>query len=291
MTFVVVLVSAVFLFLASLADLKTSEIPDKLSLGLVSALVLLAVFFSILLNNYRVLLSTLVLGLAYLLLGYGIFRLGQWGGGDVKLLAGVGLSLGLLDGLGFFWVNSRLVPYYITFFVDMAFLSFPYLLFYAAFLSFRRPEVFVKFRESLNDRKVLLLLCFSFLPLLVAFNFTLSLAFWYSIIPLMLFVSVYLKAVEKVALQKTISVSELRKWDVPASDVFVDGVKLAQSRNIEGLTQKQVDELKKLAREGKIPSEIRIKWGVKFVPILLAAYVATLYAGNLIEIMFKYLLV
>ena len=139
--------------------------------------------------------------------------------------------------------------------------------------------------------KIIFLILISFVPSVVFFYMNnQTLGFVDLLIPAFIVLSVYLKTTENVALSRTINVNELKEWDVVADDITVDNKKIASKRNIEGLTKEQIQLIQKLASEKKIQDTIKIKWGIKFVPILLMAFLLTVYVGNLMEIVFVYLL-
>ena len=280
----VVALTLFFLAAASYFDLRDGEIPDKLSF----TLALLMVAFSLLsvVFGYGIaLLRSAPVGVAYFAFGYLLYRLGQWGGGDVKIMGGVGLSLGLLDYLGFHWSNVELAPYYLSFFVNMGIASIPYIIAYSVILSFRKPSVLSKFRQTMGSWRFILGFSLLAVPPVAAYLSGRTLvSYVMALPPLYLLLSIYLKSVEYEALQKTVSVSDLSEGDVLAEDLVVDGVRIESKRSIEGMYCQKAEEIKKLALDGKIPPEIRVKWGVKFVPIIALAYALTLYRGNLMEL-------
>ena len=84
-------------------------------------------------------------------------------------------------------------------------------------------------------------------------------------------------------------VEELKVEDVVAEDLVVDGKKIASSRDIAGLTAQDIMKLQVLHKEGKIPDKIRIKWGVRFAPIFLLAYILSVLYGNAFELLIAFI--
>lgn len=278
------------LTVASLCDLKSGEIPDTLSMGFTAAVLLISVGYSLERGSFSHVSETLMIGLIYFLVGYVIFKLGQWGGGDVKLLAGIGCALGLLNSLNVGWPNSDFFHYTLTYYVNIASVATPYVLIYALFLGFKNPESFSRFKDNLKRKRTMLALSLSFIPFMLTVMMEFGLfALFYLTIPALYLLSVYLKAVEVVALQKNIPTLDLKEGDVLAHDLVVGDEKIFNKHNIEGLSREQVDRIKEFAKNGKIPDEVRIKWGVKFVPIFLFAFMITLWVGNLLELFFKFI--
>ncbi len=280
------------LVLASYSDLKTGEIPEKITRGLIAVNVIIAAICSIYLVNPSFLFTSLLVGAAFFVIGYLMFYLGEWGGGDVKLLAGIGCSLGLLASMNYFtgipYVLYRegIFPYYIDYFVNLAIASSPYVIVYSLILGLMKPGVFRAFTIQFKKKTSIAILFSSFLPSLLTLNYDIPrLALIYLSIPLLVLISLYIKAVEEVALQKEIAVNELREGDILASDLVVEGKKIAGRRNMEGVNGKQVIEIQKLASEGKILGKITVRWGIKFAPILFIAFLLTLLFGDVLEIL------
>lgn len=291
LSLIVVLVATVFLLLASIVDLKTGEIPERYSLGLAAIILAFSITHSIVDWSTSYAVNAFVLGLGYLLIGYVIYVLGGWGGGDVKLMAGVGCTLGYLNSLGYTWQFSNITPYYITYLMDMGFLAVPYAVLYSMVLTASKPVVIGEFKQALGRRRIITFLAASFIPTIATYYLGFStLALLYLVLPLFTLATIYLKTVEHAALRKTIKVSELREGDIPAEDVILGGKKIASSKCIEGVTKEQMDKIKKLSTEGKIPGKITIKWGVKFAPVILFSFLLTVTVGNLMEIIFLYLI-
>lgn len=288
----VIIVSFGALFLASIADLKTSEIPEQLSLGLIAFILTVALLNTAYSWELIHLASAVMWGVIALAIGYVLFALGQWGGGDVKILAGVGCLLGYLDSLDYAWPNSTFIEYEIppllTYFIDMAFAATPYVIVYTIILGIMNPVAFTRFRQKMLQGKTIAIFVISTAPAFLAWEMGFDrLGTLYLLVPLMVVASVYMKTVESVVLTKNVKVSQLKEWDIPADDVVADGEKIASKRNIEGITPEQLERIRELAAQGRIPDELRIKWGVKFAPILLVSLILTLYVGNILDLVFK----
>ena len=282
---VVIALSLLFLLLASFYDIKTTEVPDRLSVGLAVIVLFVSLVHSVYSSSYSHLAATFVVGAAYLAVGLVLFYLGQWGGGDVKMLAGVGCVLGYLNSVGYDWPNSTILPYYLTYFINMGLVAIPYLLVYTLVIGFRSRELFSEFLAETRRKTFLLVLILSVLPSAIALYFGLgSLSLSYLILPAFTSLSVYLKTSERVLFRKKVLPVGLKAGDVLAEDLIVDGVKLVSKSNMEGLTEEQLDEIRRLHKEGRITGGVTVKLGVIFVPIYPVAFVLTVWAGNPIEL-------
>ncbi len=283
-------ITTLFLIMGSYFDLRTGEIPEKISIGLIVTILIYSLIYSVYTGDIDFFGNALLLGAGYFILAYILFYMGEWGGGDVKLLTGIGCSLAFLDAAGYF-KDVSVLPYYIDYLINMALISAPYLIIYSLILGLMKKEVIEEFIGYFKTRTTLLLIILSFIPAIFSLWISIgpSVTLIYLCIPFIVVLSFYLRAVEIQALQKTVAVDELMEWDVVAEDIKVDDKKIASKRDIEGLTRNDIKAIKELAAEGKIPKEIRIKWGIKFAPILFLAFVASVLVGNLMEISVAYI--
>ncbi|MBM3309275.1 MAG: hypothetical protein FJY77_03385 [Candidatus Altiarchaeales archaeon] len=288
---IVIATALLFLLLASIQDLKKGEISDKISIGFTITIMLLAISLAIYAKNTNPVSNAITIGFSYFIIAYVLFKLGQWGGGDVKILLGLGCTLGLLNSLNYTW-NTPITPYHTAYFLNMGILAMPYALIYMLILSCKKPEVYAEFRKKTVQKKTLFMLLTSValpLALYLATKFTLFIAFS-AILPIFTLASLYLKTSEEILLTQVILVSELKEGDALAEDLKYEGKKIISKRDIEGLNQQQLKLIKKLSSENKIPSSIKIKWGVKFMPIITIAFLITLYAGDLMALILQAML-
>ena len=282
---IVIAVAAFFILAASLYDIRYGEIPDAVNLGFALAVIAIALALSLLTGDARYLGSTFAVGTGYFAVSYILHYLGQWGGGDVKLLFGVGGALGLLNAVGYPW-NTPILPYYVVYFIDMGVIVMPYALSYFIILGLSKPEVFKKFLVEALQKKVLAAIALGVVTPLLFYFYTKFLFFmlFSAILPAFILASVFLKTSEDVLLTKVIPASKLKETDALAEDIKYRGKTLARRRDIEGITKQQLTLIKRLATQGKISRKIKIRWGVKFAPIILAAFLITVYAGDLMAL-------
>lgn len=285
---ITIVMASLVLLIASYFDIRTGEIPDKIGFGLISIPLLTSMAYSFFRNDYSFFIASISLGIAYFIVGYIPFRLGQWGGGDLKLLSGIGCTLGFLIIAGYF--KETVIPSCLFYFVNMGMVAFPYALLYAFILSFKPGGVFHEFRNYFRKTNYIVLVIFSFIPSILALLLKPKILIAiYLLPPLFIFASFYLRAFEKIALRQTIHAVELHEGDVVAEDLISEGKIIASKRCIEGLTQNQIERIQKLSSEERIPDRITIKKGIKFVPILFIAFLFTVLAGNMMDIIFNLL--
>ncbi|HME86861.1 MAG TPA: A24 family peptidase, partial [Candidatus Nanoarchaeia archaeon] len=91
---ILIILTLITLTVSSITDFKRREVPDWISHGFVAGALGIRLLFSILNNDYS-LFTTGVLGAGIFFgISYVAYYLGQWGGGDVKIAAGMGAVLG-----------------------------------------------------------------------------------------------------------------------------------------------------------------------------------------------------
>lgn len=279
----IIVASVIYLAAGSIADLRTGEIPEEISYGFIITALTVAAVNSFIENNYLFLIESFSVGLGFFLVGFLLFYLGQWGGGDVKLVSGVGCTLGFLHAAGYIR-DGLLFPYYTAYFINLIYIALPYATVYGLLLSVKNRETIKQFIRHLSDKKTVFAFILSFTPsLLAAYVGLVSLSLFYLLIPVLLLAAFFLKAVELTALRENVAVEKLRIGDVVAEDLLVNGKIVASRRDIEGFDEKTLIEVKKLASEGKIPPTIKIKKGIKFAPVLFFALLSVYWVGNFME--------
>ncbi|PKP51316.1 MAG: hypothetical protein CVT90_03055 [Candidatus Altiarchaeales archaeon HGW-Altiarchaeales-3] len=278
------IISTTILFLAAASyyDLKTGEIPDKISIGLVAAILILSIFQA-LTESPGFLINAVLFGTLYFAIGCISFYFGHLGGGDVKLLAGIGCSVANIPAGSF-------IPDYLVYFIDAGIVVMPYMAIYGLILGFKNKTVFFEFAKEIRTLKIIMFILLSFIPMFMliflAVNIEIVLIILCALLPVFVLLTIYLKIVEKKAMQRTIPVFELTKEDTLAEDIIFEGEKIAKKNDVAGLTKEQVDKIKELAKGGRIPDKITIKWGIKFVPVLFIGFLIFVFYGNVIEVLF-----
>ena len=262
-----------FSLIASYFDLKTGEIPDKFTIGLVIVALAMRVIFSGILGDINFLIDGVIVGALFFGFGALLFYTGGWGGGDAKLIAGIGVALGgfgmaptILDS------SFTLLPAFFGFFISLSFVAIPYSLLYALILSIRTPKVFSLTKEKIIE---------NWLPLVVVAVASVSLVIilrpWDPILtltlispPIFFLLMLYVKTVEKVAMQKEIPLKELMEGDMVVEDLVINGKKLASKRDMDGLSK---EALEKILKSKNAPKKVAIKWGIRFAPAFPLALV------------------
>ncbi len=255
--------------IASWRDLKEREVPDLISLGLLAVGILSAVAIAIVERNPFLIVPSVVGALAGWLIGIALYYARQWGGGDAKLLAGVGAVLGL-------WApDYRLI----SFLALLAIMGALYGIVWCAWLIMRHRKAFKKsFVEKLRTPTVhrmrLALVGFGIFAVIGIFAapwpWPLVIAIALGGAYLMVYGRILSKTLEEIALVKELPVSKLEEGDWLAKDVKVKNRTILAARTT-GLSKEDIAKLKRASIKNVVVRE-----GVPFVPPFLLALIALL---------------
>lgn len=266
------------LAIAAYSDIKTREVPDWLSYGTIFFGIGLRLIFSVVLSDWSFIIQGILGLVAFLLLALVMFYTGQWGGGDSKLLIGIGVLIGL--------ELTYKIPLLLIFWINALFIGAFYGLAYSFYLAFKHWKKFTKrflilYRKHRIQRYILL--GCSFIIIFIAFiipDFFLKLTFavFALLLLLLVYVMVFVKAIEDVAMKKLVPIEKLTEGDWIVNDVVIGGKRICGPKDL-GIEKKQIQQLLKLKKQKKI-SKILIKEGMPFVPSFFLAMLLTILAGN-----------
>src|SRR5438445_118754 len=128
--------------LASITDLKTTEIPDKIPYAMIAIAIIFFSAESILTSNYLLIGKSFFVGLSFLGFGFLMYYLGQWGGGDAKILSAIGF---LFPELPKGFNVDLILPFPLSFLFNLFFLGSIYMLFYSFVLSIMNKTILFEF--------------------------------------------------------------------------------------------------------------------------------------------------
>jgi len=256
------LLTLIWLIIASIRDLKIREIPNWLSFSLIISALAFRAFYSVI-NSVPQFFIQGIFGLAiFIILGY-LFYYGRiFAGGDAKLLMALGPIIPLSNN---FFYNLLLFGIFI--FLVLMLGGLYGLIFSLILVIKKRKEFFKEFAIQLKKNKKLMIF-FLFFAFLI-FIFSLFISDIFLIITSLLFLIfpllfIYSKAIEESCMVKEIKGKELRIGDWLYKEVEVGKRKIKP--NWEGLNEKEIKLLRKKRK-------VKIKEGVPFVPAFLLAYI------------------
>ncbi len=269
------------LIVASITDLKTREVPDFLNYGLVFFGVALNAMLSLLFSDYMFLVRSL-LGLVICYgIGWLMFYAGQWGGGDSKMLMG----LGALFGIPFALQGS----FMLSFLLNILLAGAAYGIAWTVWLAFsNRKKYGASFKKltSTPQHRILRFICLGMLLSVLALipidfaSYPMKLTIlWILLFPALLYyVWLLIKCVEKSSMLVLLPISRLTEGDWIAKDVFVKGKYVCGPKDL-GISKKQINLLKQYEQKRLIKT-ILVKQGIPFIPSFLLALLFTLLWGN-----------
>lgn len=271
--------------IGSITDIDRREVPDWLNFSLIIAGLGARLIYSIQTWSYEPILSGLI-GLAIFVgLAYLMFYTGQWGGGDSKMLMGLGAVIGFELSL-----NSFLL----AFLVSVMLTGAVYGVVWTLTVSIIKRKAFSKEVKKIlamdEIKKQQKWIAFGSVSLLLA-----GLAIGLNVFGVMvIFIAValagtyylwiFIKSVERSCMFKHVHPNKLVEGDWIVKDIVIDGVRICGPKDL-GIEKKQIDKLIGFARKKKIKT-VLVKEGIPFVPSFLMAYVLVLIIGNPLGLLF-----
>ena len=273
--FIIVFIALV---IGTYTDFKTREVPDWLNYGLIFVGFGLRIIFTVVYQDWSYIVHGLLGFGAFLILALVMFYAGQWGGGDSKMVMGLGMLLGLELSIGAF-----LIGFLINIFIFGALFGLVFSI-YLAIIHFRQfaKEFNRRFAEKTKEKwfvwiSTLVLLIASLLVPSVVKASVIVLA---GMILLSFYMFIYLKSVEQAAMIRWVSPAKLTEGDWVVQNIIIGGKRICGPKDL-GLEMKQIKKLIALKKKGKI-KKILIKYGIPFVPSFLISFLVTYFCGNFV---------
>ena len=273
--------SLIVLIAGSLTDLKTREVPDWVNYGLIICGVALNLLFSAIYMKASFIINSLAGLIIFFAFSYIMFQTGQWGGGDSKMLMGLGSMIGI-D------VTFKNPQFLSGFFINALFAGAIYSLFWSIFLAVRNRKKFSKEINKILSRKNIVAakkFILYFLAFLAALFFFVSAYFWKISILSAAFITlttfyvwIFVRAIEKSSMYRLVEPSKLTEGDWIVRDIYVNKEYISGPKDL-GIEKRQIKKLVEFYKKGKV-GRILIKEGIPFVPSFLIAFIVTFLFGN-----------
>jgi len=252
--------------IAGIFDLKTTEIPDEISFLMIILAIAGWFVYSVINNDFKFLINSLIVGSLFLGIGWAMYRAGQWGGGDALLLGAIFYLLPTFP-------NIFLFP--ITFLINLLLVGIIYMFIYTLILGIKHKEIRRYYKDDLKKTwKVVIFIPLLFgsvsfiLPIILNIAtleiLTTSALFLFVITFLTLFWR-YGYVIEKKLFTKRIPTKKLKVGDV-----------IAKSKRWDGIDKNQLEEIRKKKKY------ITIKEGIRFAPVFSISLIVTITFGNLL---------
>lgn len=261
------LLGLIWVFFASVCDLRKREVPNWLSFSLIVFALSYRAFFSSLNDNWAF-FGFGALGFVVLFCVANVmYRARAFGGGDAKLLMGVGIILpiesfrGMLYEISGFLILLFLIGLIYTLFYSIGLVMSNRKKFYQDFAGFMNKYLFA-FGLLIFAGLIL------FVPLYILKLYFLAvmIAALFILVPFLYF---YLKSVERVFLTKMIKPSKLTEGDWLAQTIHMRGRTIR--KRAFGLTPDEIIFLR------KIKKKVLIKYGIPFVPAFFFALIVMVF--------------
>ncbi len=273
--FILVTFGLTWLLLGSFFDLATREVPDWISYSMIALGLTFRLIASIATKD--------IWPIVYGLLGFGIFFIvgcfmyytKQWGGGDAKLLMGIGAVFATP-----FFGQTHTWPYWIVLLVNIIICGAIYALVWIDILAFQHFKAVLKDMHEQSYTDVLATFSIGLCATVLSVLFLPKIFTTFILISTLLLIFAasilhYAKAVERIALTKKIPLSKLTLGDWISKDIKV-GKKILVKKEGLGITKEDLKKLKKYKVK-----QVWVRYGIPFAPALFLGVAFTLVTGDL----------
>ena len=260
---IIFIIVLIVLVIGTYTDFKTREVPDWVNKGLIALGISINLIFSFVYWDFKFLIDSLVGFAVFFGLALLMYYTGQWGGGDSKMIMGIGAMI----GLDIFAIRESFL---LGFLFNALIVGALYGLLWSLFLSIKKFKVLVKEMKRLGSTKNMIrakkglvissvgIIVLSFLikdlgVRLTGFILALMMIF-------MFYIWIYIKSIENVCMLKSVEPSVLTEGDWIAEDVVVNGKLITGPKDL-GIEKKKINELKRLFAKGEV-GKVLLKEGI-----------------------------
>ncbi len=262
---------------ATITDIRTKEVPDWISYALIfSGLSIRLMFSLIFLDFYYFFYGLLGFGSMFIL-GNILYHLKQWGGGDAKLVMGIGSTLSTKP----FYLATSNLPFLVTLLLTIFIAGSIYGIFWSITLIFKNFEKFKSEFSKLNSQnyKIIKILVVILTIILLTISFYIT---SFKLIPIILaillliypYLFIAVKAIENIHFYKYTTTEKLVEGDWIAEDIKLNK-KIVFPKKELGIEKKEIEHLIKLGIK-----KVLVKEGIPFVPPFLIGTIVALIFGN-----------
>jgi hypothetical protein len=277
------------LLIGTVTDIKRREVPDWVSYGLVFSGVWINLIISIVTADFHFVLNSIIGLTVFWFIALLMFYTAQWGGGDSKVLMGIGAIIGIplsfpISETFSNWLSDPFhnLPLLFYFLAFTMLIGSIYGIAWSVIVSVKNYRLFkADFLARLKERKVvickwivLILAIALLISAIIAKDALIRTSFLGLglIIVSSFYLFLYIKSVEKVCMQKYVKPSELTEGDWIVEDIVIDKKIVASPKDL-GVSKEQIEHLIQLYKKGRV-SKVLIKEGIPFVPSFLLGLVA-----------------
>ena len=294
LSFAIIIFSLVFLItlVGSISDFRTREVADWINYGLIISAFFIRLIYSIYSSSFQ----PIIYGVLGFLIGLGLammmFYLGQWGGGDSKMLIGLSALFGFsfniekLSALNFTHLlfDNLLLVFLLDIFIAGCF----YGLAWSIMIAFNNYNLFSQTYTKIASQKKhriarIILIILIVIVILSTFMIDDILIRYFSfafaaLVLLGYYLFLFVKALEQSCMIKNVDVESLTEGDWIPKDIFVDEKYIAGPKDL-GISMPQIKKLIRLKSQKKI-DKVLIKVGIPFIPSFFLAFILLMIFGN-----------
>lgn len=270
------------LILATIFDIKTKEIPNWLTYTFISLALTANIIYSVLENDYYIILKSFLGFSFFFIIGNVMYYTQQWGGGDAKLVMGLGAAFYTYPKflLNYFSPNLSL-PFTFTLFINILVIGSVYSIVWALYLMYKNfgkftESIKLKLKKTKKTQIITLLAILLFIIVLLFIDIDKLIIVTFSLLIIfLLYLLIAIKTIDEICMYKIAPTAKLTEGDWIPKPIYHRGKVIIKCK-AEGLTKKDILLLKSY----KI-KEILIREGIPFVPSLLISFIVTIIFGFL----------
>jgi len=264
----------IVLLIATIQDWKTREIPDYLSYFFIITAISFRALQAVDNFNLMTVIWILVAAGVFIPFSYLMYRAGQWGGGDVKLMAGLSIALSSFS-------TDLTFPYFINFFINVMVVGAIYGIIMTLYLGLKNIS---KLKSKIGKVDIILVMAVAIAVIAIIYyiNFNPAIMFLLILLVVALGLLKYLKLIEKYCMISYVPIKNLTEGDWLVKEIR-SGKTIVRPRAI-GLIDEDLTKLNQLYKHGKI-KEALIKIGIPFIPAFFFAFLVTSLVGNVIFVL------
>ena len=281
------LITVIWLILASISDLKTREVPNWLSYSLIVIGIVFSMTEFIITKDKDILINSLIgFGICFVIANV-MYYSRQWGGGDAKLLIGLGIIISTYPKylLNILHPNLGEIPFIITILMNIMLIGAIYGICWSIYLGIKNKTLLKKdIKQTFQKNKkyryliswltlILLALSFFLEPMLKLLVLICAFSLF-----LLFYLSLFMRSVENACMFKQVTIDKLTEGDWVTEKITIDDNLIYNPKNT-GITIKDIDHLKKF--KNKITS-VTVKEGIPFIPSFLIGVLISIFIGNII---------
>lgn len=267
---------------AAIADLKTREVPDWISYGLMISAGTVRLMAALMAKTGSYFWYGILGFSAMYLFGEVMFRTKQWGGGDAKLLMGLGIVFATHP----FFIAASYVPFLVLFLVNCLLIGAVYGILYSIGLAWKERKKFVQcVKKEMSTTKikqtraVMVGIAIMLFFISIAIEDTLTKMTMLTITLLCILYAyfwVFIKSVENACLYRTVAPKQLTEGDWVEEDIKVKNKIIYKKKNI-GIERADIEKLIR----AKV-KKVLVKDGIPFTPTFFFGIVLSLTHGGVI---------